>query len=1144
MKSSLSFFLPALLLFTACERADRLPEPGSDEYREAVTSFYTGLAAIQAGENQGAEAELQRVTELAPGEPAAWANLGLLSMRKNELNEAADRLQRAAELAPDNADIQVLLGMLESTRGHYDEAILHLQRAVDLDSLDVKAGYALAREIERASAPGADEAVLRLLGELLQRRPGNLALLLERARIAARAGDAATLRSTIAEIRAQADSWPQEAREQLDALAASAEAAPAEAATQVAFLRNVLLRVPTFRQDLLAIQTPPEEVGDLVVRFVRLPSPSPNPAPPDTALTFALDPLPAGGGPWPWAGALWLGTDETPALLVANGREARFLDGPTLAFPGGAAATPPTPHGIAGVDVNYDFRNDLALAGAGGLRLYRQDSTGAFTDVTAQMDLPASITGAAYSGVWPADVDMEGDIDLVLAPRQGPVRVLRNNGDGTFVERAFFGAVESPRDFAWGDLDADGDPDAAMIDAGGTLHVLTNQRSGLFAERAVPPADAPARALTIADVDSDGTFDLLVLRGDGSLQRLSDVYETDWQVADVGRWEDLPGTLDTPARLLAVDLDNNGALDLLASTPEGSRVWLGTEGRDFRPLASAANALVLSYADLTGNGRLDLIGVTDAGEPVSLINQGLASYHWKTMKLRAATTQGDQRINSFGIGGEVELRSGLLFQKQLITAPAVHFGIGEQTNVDVARIIWPNGNVQAEFDLASDQTVLANQRLKGSCPWLFTYDGEGMRFVTDFIWRSPLGLRINAQETAGIMATEDWVKIRGDQLVPRDGYYDLRITAELWETHFFDHVSLLVVDHPAGTEIFADERFAFPPPEHRVHPTAPLHPVAGARDAAGRDVTDVIRARDQRYLGGFPLSPYQGIAEPHYVEVDLGDAAPVDGPLYLVASGWVRPTDSSINVAISQGEHPVPTSLSLAVPDGQGGWATVRENLGFPSGKEKTMLLDLTGLFRPGTPHRVRLHTNLEIYWDAFAWAVPLPETELRTHHLQPDAADLRFRGFSAVTEADRTSPELPHYDRLNGTSPLWRDLEGYYTRFGDVRELLAEIDDRYVIMNAGDEMAFRFPAPPPPAEGWTRDFILIGDGWIKDGDYNTSFSKTVLPLPSHDQPDYDTPPTRLEDDPVYQRFPDDWKHYHTRYVAPRRGQLVISNEE
>ncbi len=114
----------------------------------------------------------------------------------------------------------------------------------------------------------------------------------------------------------------------------------------------------------------------------------------------------------------------------------------------------------------------------------------------------------------------------------------------------------------------------------------------------------------------------------------------------------------------------------------------------------------------------------------------------------------------------------------------------------MTRIVWPNGVPQAEFDPAVDRPIVAQQRLKGSCPWMFADDGNGMRFVTDFLWRSPLGLRINAQDTAGVTQTEDWVKIRGDQLVARDGAYDVRITAELWETHFVDHVSLMVVDQP------------------------------------------------------------------------------------------------------------------------------------------------------------------------------------------------------------------------------------------------------------------------------------------------------------------------------------------------------------
>jgi hypothetical protein len=89
--------------------------------------------------------------------------------------------------------------------------------------------------------------------------------------------------------------------------------------------------------------------------------------------------------------------------------------------------------------------------------------------------------------------------------------------------------------------------------------------------------------------------------------------------------------------------------------------------------------------------------------------------------------------------------------------------------------------------------------------------------------------------------------------------------------------------------------------------------------------------------------------------------------------------------------------------------------------------------------------------------------------------------------------------------------------------------------MNAGDELRLLFPALAPPDSGWTRDFVLIGDGWVKDGDYNTNFSKTVLPLPSHDQPNYQavSPSLRLADDPVYARHRADWDTFQTRFVAP-----------
>jgi hypothetical protein len=350
----------------------------------------------------------------------------------------------------------------------------------------------------------------------------------------------------------------------------------------------------------------------------------------------------------------------------------------------------------------------------------------------------------------------------------------------------------------------------------------------------------------------------------------------------------------------------------------------------------------------------------------------------------------------------------------------------------------------------------------------------------------------------------------------------------------------MTVDHPAGTEVFVDERFVIPPVKLQVTATGAAHRIAGAWDDKGQDVTDVVRDLDERYLDTFGRGAYQGVTRDHYVEIDLGEEAVRNAPLWLIARGWMHPTDSSINVAISQGETVRAKPISLEVPDGRGGWVVAEPNLGFPAGRLKTCLFDLSKVFREGTPRRLRLRTNLEVFWDSIEWAEGLPDMQLQTMRLAPDTADLHYRGYSVVNQPNASSPEVPDYNRLAASKQIWRDLVGYYTRFGDVRELLLKADDRYVIMNSGDEMSFRFRVPAPPPEGWVRDFIIVGDGWIKDGDFNSTFSRTVLPLPYRDKREYTTPPGRLEDEWVYKRSPTDWQTYHTRYITPEVFQNTL----
>jgi hypothetical protein len=170
-----------------------------------------------------------------------------------------------------------------------------------------------------------------------------------------------------------------------------------------------------------------------------------------------------------------------------------------------------------------------------------------------------------------------------------------------------------------------------------------------------------------------------------------------------------------------------------------------------------------------------------------------------------------------------------------------------------------------------------------------------------------------------------------------------------------------------------------------------------------------------------------------------------------------------------------------------------------------------------------------------------LPDTPLKITRIAPSLADLHYRGYSRIHQANASSPEIPDYDDVMSTTQIWRDLEGYYTRYGDVRELLGKVDDRYVIMNAGDEMALRFSAPAAPPSGWVRDFVLAGDGWIKDGDYNSTDSATVQPLPYHAKTEYDAPPGPLEDEWVVRQHPQDWLTWQTRYVTPQPFRDALS---
>jgi hypothetical protein len=171
------------------------------------------------------------------------------------------------------------------------------------------------------------------------------------------------------------------------------------------------------------------------------------------------------------------------------------------------------------------------------------------------------------------------------------------------------------------------------------------------------------------------------------------------------------------------------------------------------------------------------------------------------------------------------------------------------------------------------------------------------------------------------------------------------------------------------------------------------------------------------------------------------------------------------------------------------------------------MAVDMTGKFLTAS-REVRIVTNLCVYWDEIFLVGDNSSPPARMMALPIAEADLHFRGFSkAIVQPRRLQPEQFDYQTVSPTS-MWNPTPGNYTRYGAVADLLAEIDDRMVVMGSGDEVALRFDPRglPPLPKNWSRDFLLLVDGWAKDADANTAFSQSVLPLPFHAMSRYPYP--------------------------------------
>lgn len=770
-------------------------------------------------------------------------------------------------------------------------------------------------------------------------------------------------------------------------------------------------------------------------------------------------------------------------------------------------------HGEAGVVVLENL-----LDAATGVRSLRPFAVGALAGI-----------GPTESATV-ADLDADGYLDLVSG-HDASLRLWRNLGKGMLV--AWPGTAE----FAVGGpvralvpLDWDRDVDVDVIlggDAGGgwlenLLHgqfrfvpfAVRGDRAAADGAMALPQ---PITGLDVVDADADGAWDLVVA-GPFGVRTVRSMRSPTGVVRGAVEGESVVSDAPTDA-VHVFDQDNDGLLDLVSIAGRTMTVHLGLVSGDFEKRqeigVDAGRIVAVDSADLDGDGDLDLVDVGDEPSSVTVLeNVGGNANHWIDVALEAQQIKGaamspSGRVNAHGLGSLLELKAGARYQPRPVRRRTTHFGLGQLPVADVVRVAWINGVPQNVIEPAADSLICEEQILLGSCPYLYTWNGSEYVFSTDLLWAAPLGLQ---RAEGKLMPARAWEYLKIDTpMVPRDGRYSIQVTEELWEAAYFDRIRLVVVDHPADVSIYSNEKVG--PPDiaafgvHTVR--TPLRPLS-ATDAAGGDLLEDVSSADGRFARAYARKRRQGLVEDNALILDFG-AIPDAGEAKLVLTGWTYPTTVSQNVGLSHDRSlGLPKPPSLSVPDGSGGWREAIPFTGFPGGKTKSIVIDVAGLLDPAHA-RLRIDTTMEIYWDEVFLVSGEDVAPLDVVELDPESAGLHWRGRSRIEQDDGDGPERFVYSPAL-EDPRWPPMRGRFTRYGDVRDLVTEEDDRLVVMGAGDEMTLSFPVPPGPPQGRRRSFLLGSVGWDKDANLATAEGQTVEPLPfrgmrSYPPADDDQPP-------------------------------------
>jgi tetratricopeptide (TPR) repeat protein len=1058
----------------------------------AQAAINEGIALMALQKLDDAKTALHAALVLDPGNAQAWYNLGLAQHAANELEPALASFQEAVKADPMDADSYYFQGVCYQEMKQFDKAIEILHKALAINHLHASSEFALARALQRSGHTPDAKDHFKLFQHMTSTKIS--------AAIGLAYGEQGHY-STVTPV------------EEKDAAL--------RAMIPVKLVAQALLG-----QKALLSQVPKSGHG----------APGVSGGSKGKASAF-----PATGG------ACMLdvtGSGRMDLVLMQTGAQAiRVLrskdDGGFEDWDAAAAGLKAQGHGVACAvgDYDGDGLNDLAVALDDAVLLFRNLGKGKFENVTVAAGLTAR---NRPSGITFVDYDHDGDLDLFLtgAPLKdeaAPNVLWRNNGNKTFAEwtePTGLGGSGKTAAAILTDFNNDRAVDIAVTGDGPAPVIFVNPREGKYPQQAVYGGAnlPPTVGIAVLDFAKNGWMDIAVTHaGAPGLTLWRNVQSADHASRHFERVElPLKGALRGWG-LTPIDIDNDGWIDLAAivETKAGPQVRV-LRNRGDGSFENVSHALGLDSvkltaprglmaADVDGDGAADLIVTQLNAPPVLLRNVGANKNHFVRLNLAGLAD------NKTGLGTKVEIFSNGHWQKwemagasgyQTQAAPEVLIGLGDAEGIDLLRILWPTGILQDEIDLPHVPVIAMKEadRRGSSCPVLFAWDGHKYKLVTDVIGAAVVGhwftpTRHNTPNPG------EWIKVDGEKIVAVDGKLSLRFIEPMEEVNYIDQLRLVAVDHPADVEVNPDERFLDDPPfaSGRVVASAGARLPKGAWDGEGRDVLTEVSKRDHKFASGFTPTPYDGFANLHTLMLDLGDVQQ-GASLRLLMTGYVNYfSATSLYGAWQAGIKPISPYVEAQLADGS--WQRLPGDAGFPAGLERTIVVDLSGKL-PAGARRIRLTSNLEIYWDQVL-IDQSTNAEAKTAEVPLALATLHFRGYPKQIDGVSNGDLDYDYNLVSLTGPF-QHQRGNYTRMGDVTELVKGVDDQYTIFGSGEEIAAEFDTAKLPAlpAHWKRDYFFYANGFVKDMDWWDASPFTVAQLPFHGMSQYPYPKNEA--------FPDD----------------------